>query len=379
MPPRIWSASAFQDRGRILTRVGRAPEASHSVSGRGAVQEADHELRRRARGSGAEKIEFLGDGQQFVVLGIHPDTQGAYVWNGGDPTTVDYTDLPEISAAEARELRDDLVALLVGTSATSRSRREDAPEHGQRGKAAPKSTARDAAWARSRARSGVRRHRPRAERRSQRPAQPLRLQRLPDRVGQSRPPRRGGGPPAPLRGGQGLRPRRRRRRRRRLEDHSQRGRGGALAAARPAGRRRCRVRPRTAALGSPAPASERESARRAEPARATGAGPAPSPAPGPRPIIQTRRRQRHRIVDEAEDALIAAGGFDLYQRDAVMVRPVMQRLPAAGWHGVKRTTVLWRLMLVKPLYLNEMLGRVARLSELRRAGAGTGSTRIAHR
>ena len=83
------------------------------------------------------------------------------------------------------------------------------------------------------------------------------------------------------------------------------------------------------------------------------------PAPGGRQLIQLIAGERHRIVDEAEEALIAAGGFDIYQRDAIMMRPVMSKLPAANRHGIKRTTVVWRLMRVKPLYLIEMLGRVA--------------------
>ena len=42
-----------------------------------------------------------------------------------------------------------------------------------------------------------------------------------------------------------------------------------------------------------------------------------------------------------------------------MMRPVMSKLPAANRHGIKRSTVVWRLMRVKPLYLIEMLGRCA--------------------
>ena len=82
-------------------------------------------------------------------------------------------------------------------------------------------------------------------------------------------------------------------------------------------------------------------------------------------MIQMVDGERHHIVDEAEEALIAAGGFDIYQRDAIMMRPVMSKLPAANRHGIKRTTVVWRLMRVKPLYLIEMLGRVRDLPELR--------------
>ena len=36
-------------------------------------------------GGAAEKIEFLGDGQQIVVAGIHPDTKAPYRWHGGEP------------------------------------------------------------------------------------------------------------------------------------------------------------------------------------------------------------------------------------------------------------------------------------------------------
>ena len=28
------------------------------------------------------KIEVLGDGQQFICFGIHPDTQEPYTWHG---------------------------------------------------------------------------------------------------------------------------------------------------------------------------------------------------------------------------------------------------------------------------------------------------------
>ena len=55
---------------------------------------------------------------------------------------------------------------------------------------------------------------------------------------------------------------------------------------------------------------------------------APLRRPGMRRVIQLIEGERHRVVDEAEEALIAAGGFDIYQRDAIMVRPVMDQLPA---------------------------------------------------
>src|SRR5262249_27639954 len=64
--------------------------------------------------SGAEeKIEFLGDGQQVVVDGIHPDTGKSYSWHGGALTDTRRNDLPYIRETEARELVGDAAELLV--------------------------------------------------------------------------------------------------------------------------------------------------------------------------------------------------------------------------------------------------------------------------
>ncbi len=94
------------------------------------------------------------------------------------------------------------------------------------------------------------------------------------------------------------------------------------------------------------------------------------PAPGVRRVIQLIEGERHRIVDEAEEALIAAGGFDIYQRDAVMVRPVMHRLPAANRHGIKRTTVAWRLMRGEAALPDRDAGAGRPLPELRPPAPG---------
>jgi Bifunctional DNA primase/polymerase, N-terminal len=60
-----------------------------------------------------EKIEFLGEGQQVVVAGIHPDTKQPYRWHGGKPGQVKLEELPCISAAQARQLVEDIVELLI--------------------------------------------------------------------------------------------------------------------------------------------------------------------------------------------------------------------------------------------------------------------------
>src|SRR6478736_4878385 len=103
----------FDGLGCVLTRIGRAPKRAIPFRTKAPFKKLTTNFVVSA-GTGAEKIEFLGDGQQFVAHGIHPDTQGPYTWIGGDPTTVAYKDLPEIaSAEEARQLQVDIVAMLV--------------------------------------------------------------------------------------------------------------------------------------------------------------------------------------------------------------------------------------------------------------------------
>ena len=101
----------------------------------------------RLNGADPEKIEFLADGQQVVAHGIHPDTQAEYLWDiGGDPTTIAYEKLPLITAEQAQQLQDDIVAMLVrdfgyvvGTPPKKTST--------TRGKTARKNPKRDKAWA----------------------------------------------------------------------------------------------------------------------------------------------------------------------------------------------------------------------------------------
>ena len=48
------------------------------------------------------KVEILGDGQQIVVDGIHPDTHSRYRWHGGEPgPKLKREDLPLLTAATA--------------------------------------------------------------------------------------------------------------------------------------------------------------------------------------------------------------------------------------------------------------------------------------
>jgi polyhydroxyalkanoate synthesis regulator phasin len=64
-------------------------------------------------GGAEEKIEFLGDGQQLIVDGIHPKTGEPYAWFGAEIGSFARDDLPYIHEQQARQLVDDAVALLV--------------------------------------------------------------------------------------------------------------------------------------------------------------------------------------------------------------------------------------------------------------------------
>ena len=108
----------FDGLGCVLTRIGRAPKRAILFRTEAPFKKLTTNFL-VPPGAGSEKIEFLADGQQIVAHGVHPDTQGPYTWIGGDPTTVAYDDLPEITAEKAQQLQDDVVAMLVRDFFTS--------------------------------------------------------------------------------------------------------------------------------------------------------------------------------------------------------------------------------------------------------------------
>jgi hypothetical protein len=77
--------------------------------------------------------------------------------------------------------------------------------------------------------------------------------------------------------------------------------------------------------------------------------------PDTRRVIQLVEGNEHHAIDEAEEALIQAGGFDIYQRGGMLVRPVLEPAHAAD----NRATITWRFSPVKLPFLLEMLARVA--------------------
>ena len=101
----------FDERGYILVRFGRPPK--RCVLFRGGPFPKIVANFSALNGAPAEKLEMLGDGQQVVVNGTHPDTHRCYSWFGGEPGEIKHADLPGISAHEAQALVDDAAQLLV--------------------------------------------------------------------------------------------------------------------------------------------------------------------------------------------------------------------------------------------------------------------------
>ena len=93
----------FEERGFFMVRIGQAPKRAIPLRTDEPFDKITAAF--TAPDGSAPKIEVLGDGQQIVVDGIHPDTQRPYHWHGGDPCRIPRDDLPYVR-------RDDIVAFL---------------------------------------------------------------------------------------------------------------------------------------------------------------------------------------------------------------------------------------------------------------------------
>ena len=95
----------------MLTRFGRRPKRAIPL------RTAEPFSKIKITFEGGEGLELLGDGQQVVVAGIHPDTQQPYTWLGGEPGKIARKSLPLITEAEGRELVEQCALLLVTDTA----------------------------------------------------------------------------------------------------------------------------------------------------------------------------------------------------------------------------------------------------------------------
>jgi hypothetical protein len=102
----------YEDSGYVLPRIGKPPKRAIPFRTEEPFKKIVVNLV-AADGSEGQKIEFLADGEQVVVAGIHPDTQQPYRWPRGELGAVRLGELPYIRETEARALVEDLVEILV--------------------------------------------------------------------------------------------------------------------------------------------------------------------------------------------------------------------------------------------------------------------------
>jgi hypothetical protein len=102
----------FEERGYILVRTGNAPKRAIPFRTDAPFKKIACDLVSPS-GAKSEKLELLGDGQQIVAFGVHPDTGKPYFWHGGEPGKVKWEDLPFLSADEALSLIRDAEQLLI--------------------------------------------------------------------------------------------------------------------------------------------------------------------------------------------------------------------------------------------------------------------------
>jgi hypothetical protein len=101
----------FEEHGDILVRFGLPPKRLIPLR----TDEPFKKLVRLFVGpNGREhKIEILGDGQQWVAFGTHPDTGKPYGWHGGDLGTIKREDLPYVRREDMEKFLDAAAELLI--------------------------------------------------------------------------------------------------------------------------------------------------------------------------------------------------------------------------------------------------------------------------
>jgi RecA-family ATPase len=113
--------SSYDDGGRLLVRLGNPPKRAIPFRTDKPFKKISVSLI-APNGGADEKIEFLADGQQVVVAGIHPTTKAPYRWFGGDLKEINREELPHINERAARGLVGSVVDLLISDFGYSRAK-----------------------------------------------------------------------------------------------------------------------------------------------------------------------------------------------------------------------------------------------------------------
>jgi hypothetical protein len=96
----LWSLVG--DNGHAIVRSGQAPKCAIPFQTNQPFPKISTPIFTSPDGR-EHHVEVLGDGQQVVVFGRHPDTGGNYTWQFGEPGQVPRDALPYLSAALADE------------------------------------------------------------------------------------------------------------------------------------------------------------------------------------------------------------------------------------------------------------------------------------
>lgn len=123
-------------RGKIMVRTGQAPKRAILCRTTAPFKkikiEFDTGFTDLTNGGKPiiEAVEILGDGQQVVCFGEHPETRKPYEWSGGSPAYVPAADIPLITEDDARDIIAKVAAMVARRFAgryTRRSRRRIEP------------------------------------------------------------------------------------------------------------------------------------------------------------------------------------------------------------------------------------------------------------
>lgn len=95
-----------------LSRIGRAPKILLCYRAEQPFAKLSTPKYRLPDGTEAQ-LEILGDGQQFVAAGIHPDTGQPFEWPDRSPLDVPLAALPTISAMQARDIVGHATSILI--------------------------------------------------------------------------------------------------------------------------------------------------------------------------------------------------------------------------------------------------------------------------
>jgi hypothetical protein len=132
-------STRYEGRGVVLVRIGRAPKRAILFHTTEPFPKILANI--TAPNGTSEKIEMLGDGQQLVVDGIHPETHAPYCWHAGTPWETHRDELPPITASEAAELVEELAELLVREFSYTRATSRGPAQRKRKGKAKAKDMA----------------------------------------------------------------------------------------------------------------------------------------------------------------------------------------------------------------------------------------------